>query len=400
MLEILPELPASTAVLLRGDHGIGKSSIVRQASERLSQRQGIRRRFIDRRLSQMQAGDLLGLPSLEGRCTRWNPPDWFHEACLEPCDLCLDELNRADREVMQAAFQLVLDRELAGWQLHPETRVYACINCSSLYDVHPMDPALLDRFWVADVVLATSEWLDHAAATGVHFEVRAWIAREESFLFPVVGADPGEKEPSPRSVERMARAVEPTLVRLEAAEAEQRAALFETLRVTAAGYIGVPAAMSFVAHLKDHARLGGKDVLERWRDVRSRIDVKRVDLMRDLIVRVVEELDRNHVVMGVPRDTDGPEELEPTQKQMAWAKMAGANVEAFLWDCQSELRPYFFQLLARLGIERLPLIKSVHPYFVKPIVEGTFGVPVGEAGIGVMPKAAFLDQAELQAEKE
>ena len=53
--------------------------------------------------------------------------------------------------VMQSFFQLVLDRELGNdangvpYQLHPETRVIAAINCGSEYTVEEMDPALLRR---------------------------------------------------------------------------------------------------------------------------------------------------------------------------------------------------------------------------------------------------------------
>jgi hypothetical protein len=32
----------------------------------------------------MTEGDLVGLPIIEGECTKFNPPDWFHQACNEP----------------------------------------------------------------------------------------------------------------------------------------------------------------------------------------------------------------------------------------------------------------------------------------------------------------------------
>lgn len=384
LLKILPELPVEHSVLLRGDHGIGKSSIVRQVSRILSEREGQERPFLDRRLSQMQAGDLLGLPSIEGRSTRWNPPDWVRLACDRACDVHLDELNRADREVMQSAFQLVLDRELAGNRLHPGTRVYASINARSVYDVQPIDPALLDRFVVYDVALTIADWAEHARLVGIHPEIVSWVQRCEQFFIPPAGSDPAEKQPSPRSLERASRAAHRQLERFDRTGEVDR----ESLANLIGGYLGIPAAASFVHHLLSDARLTALDVLERWDEVRKTARTHRVDLMQDLIDRVVAHVG-GHVVLGVPltgEETDEP--VVPTPEQAAWAAKAGPNIEMFLWDCHAELRPTFFQKLAALGIDRMPLIESLHPYFVRPIVEGSFGVLPRAGIVGVQASAA------------
>ena len=62
-------------VLMRGRHGIGKSQLVYQFAGRRTLD------VIERRASQMTEGDLIGLPNIEGRSTKWNPPDWFKTAC-------------------------------------------------------------------------------------------------------------------------------------------------------------------------------------------------------------------------------------------------------------------------------------------------------------------------------
>ena len=129
-IKVASKLPIETSILLRGSHGIGKSQVVRQMAALFSLP------VIDRRLSQMSEGDMIGLPSTDGEVTRFNPPDWYKQACAKPMCLFLDELNRATPEVMQAAFQIVLDRELNGWKLHPQTRVYAAVNSSAAYTVN------------------------------------------------------------------------------------------------------------------------------------------------------------------------------------------------------------------------------------------------------------------------
>src|SRR5574343_250038 len=139
-VKVAASLPANVSVLLRAKHGVGKSQLVRQLKDIISERTGIKfKAVIDRRLSQLSEGDIIGLPSTDGNVTRFNPPDWFKTACERPCCLFLDELNRATNEVMQASFQIILDRELNGWKLHPQTRVYSAINLSSSYSVNEVD---------------------------------------------------------------------------------------------------------------------------------------------------------------------------------------------------------------------------------------------------------------------
>jgi midasin (ATPase involved in ribosome maturation) len=106
-LVTIPKLSAQISVLLRGETGIGKSYIVKGLGKSLGMK------VIDRRLSQMTEGDLLGLPSIVDGTTQWNPPDWFHEACEHGVILFLDEMNRATREVQQGAFQEVALGHLA-----------------------------------------------------------------------------------------------------------------------------------------------------------------------------------------------------------------------------------------------------------------------------------------------
>ena len=132
--QLVPNLPPDISVLVSGATGVGKSDIFHQIGKSLNLP------VIDRRLSQMTEGDIIGLPSLEDGTTRFVPVDWIVKAAHEPVVLFLDEINRATIEVQQCAFQLVLDREINGVKLHPETRIYAAINEGSNYQIRPSDP--------------------------------------------------------------------------------------------------------------------------------------------------------------------------------------------------------------------------------------------------------------------
>ena len=76
LLTVLPLVTdAGHPVLLRGRHGIGKSSVVYQYAESLGMP------IVERRASQMTEGDLLGLPTVDEGVTSFCPPDWFATAC-------------------------------------------------------------------------------------------------------------------------------------------------------------------------------------------------------------------------------------------------------------------------------------------------------------------------------
>ena len=156
-------LPKDITVMIRGPHGIGKSQCVYQLADHFDLP------MMERRLSQMTDGDMIGVLDdddsfvVGGRkATEFRPPRWLLECVETPHVIFLDEINRATPEVMQAAFQLVLDREIAGVKIHPESRIFAAVNASAEYQVNEMDPALRDRFFIVDLQPTTEDWLEWA----------------------------------------------------------------------------------------------------------------------------------------------------------------------------------------------------------------------------------------------
>lgn len=146
-------------VLIRGRHGIGKSENVYQFAD------VAKMKVVERRASQMTEGDLIGLPSIDGNSTRFNPPDWFKECCEFPRVLFLDEVDRATLEVRQGIFELTDSRKLNGHSLHPDTLIFAAVNGGThgaQYQVGEMDPAELDRWTVFDLEPTVGDWLDWA----------------------------------------------------------------------------------------------------------------------------------------------------------------------------------------------------------------------------------------------
>jgi len=159
-LKVVPHVAAvKKPVLIRGRHGVGKSETVYA----FAANRGMK--VVERRASQMTEGDLIGLPSIDGNSTKFNPPDWFKDCCDNPRVLFLDEVDRATLEVRQGIFELTDSRKLNGHTLHPGTLIFAAVNGGvhgAQYQVGEMDPAELDRWTVFDLEPSVDDWLDFA----------------------------------------------------------------------------------------------------------------------------------------------------------------------------------------------------------------------------------------------
>ena len=190
---------AKLPVLLRGRHGIGKSQVVYQLAAQMDLP------VVERRASQMTEGDLVGLPSIDGNRTSFNPPDWFKEACEEPVVLFLDEVDRATLEVRQGIFELTDSRKLNGHYLHEDTIVFAAINGGEhgeQYQVNEMDPAELDRWSVWDIEPSVEDWLNWGKEN-VDSLIWDFINQNRDHLEHKGDIEPNKRYPSRRSWKRL-----------------------------------------------------------------------------------------------------------------------------------------------------------------------------------------------------
>ena len=250
---ITPIINARFPVLIRGRHGIGKSTIVYQLADKMNMT------VIERRASQMTEGDLLGLPKLAKNVTTWCPPEWLATACNEPVVLFLDEVDRATLEVRQGIFELCDSRKIAGNALHPDTLIFACVNGGehgSQYQVGEMDPAELDRYTVFDVEPTVEDWLDWATAN-VAQEVWDFINHNHGHLEHKSDYEPNKVYPSRRSWERLSK----TLSGMSD-EIENSSSTYQI----AQAFIGFEGAVAFNNFLKDYDRqVSIEDLLDEGR---------------------------------------------------------------------------------------------------------------------------------------
>lgn len=200
----------SVSVIVEGDHGIGKSESVYSFAKKNDFH--VEPLF----LSHQEVADLIGIPTMERdssnhALTTWSKPIWLHrmeEAAKQGkrCVLFLDELNRAQTEVRQAALQLVLDKQIHEHRLPKtvvngvafDTFVVAAVNpADGFYQVDELDPALLDRFLHFKLHVNADSWLDWATENDVHKTIIAYISNSKDKLY--VKDENAAIFPTPRS---------------------------------------------------------------------------------------------------------------------------------------------------------------------------------------------------------
>lgn len=327
-VQVISNLPPDIAVLAKGPTGIGKSHIVHQVGKRLNME------VVDRRLSYMTEGDLIGLPELVDGVTRFAPVDWFIRACNEPVILFFDELNRATIEVQQCAFQIVLDRELNGHKLHPKTRVYAAINEGSDYQVTEMDPALLRRFWSISLEPTTQDWLEWAKSTGkIDQLIVSFIEKYPARLRHIGDMEPGTVYPNPASWARLNDALNYANLKPTKKCGNDYDDLMFSMSL---GFIGEPTSIAFNEFVKNYEfRFNPEDVLDNYGDLSDKIDALTNDRKNDLLSMITAHMANNDITV--------------TQSN---------NVTDFVKKCSDEIIVNFMNMV--LETKHLSNIKKIH----------------------------------------
>lgn len=346
-VEVAKTLPANLSVLIRGNHGIGKSETIHQLATHF----GLK--LIDRRVSQMSEGDLLGLPKLDDNVTRFMPPDWVMEACNTPVLLFLDEINRGTVEVQQGCFQLVLDRQIQGHRLHPGTRVYAAVNTGGSYQVNEMDPAFIDRFVVLDFQPTPEDFYAHwenpgdfAGRTPMDGDMLRFL-KERPTRLNAADVNPGTKQPSPRSWTRLDGALKAN--DCYSWDLKKDPAAKGRVYSIALGFVGVEAAADLVDYMSTReTRYSAEHVLNEYESHRDKIN----ELGRDKLITLSDlvcEWSKTNLV-------------QPDQ-----AKRMGE----FVGDLPAELRVGFMVAFTK-AIRNTPnfeaQLQAIHPTVVPHIV--------------------------------
>ena len=336
---LVPKLPANISVLVTGPTGVGKSDIFHQIGGEL----GLP--VIDRRLSQMTEGDIIGLPSLEDGTTKFIPVDWIMKASQQPVCLFLDEINRATVEVQQCAFQLVLDREINGVKLHPETRIYAAINEGGNYQVNDMGPALVRRFWKVDLEPTVDDWLDWARKSDdVDNLFCEFIHNNPKHLNHTGEFEPGKVYPNPASWHRLARSLKHVGWEPSGLAGDKTP---EGLYSMCLGFGGVEASSSFVSFVEKYEmQFRAEDVLDDYDKKKDKL----LQLSNDKVNEMIEKM-----------------EDHAKRSEASWTVEQAHNACEFVRAFSGEMQVDFFNRVMDCG--NLETVMRVHKIIGREIVD-------------------------------
>jgi len=279
----LKGLPPRKSVLLESGHGLGKSQVVAQTAQEMSIKTGNSFGFIDIRLSQREVGDIIGMPRamdkfnisqkvfsggklvteevIATNVTVHDIPFWFPTDPNSCGLLFLDELNRATREVQQAAFELVLDYRLNFRELPIGWRVVSAVNeDQDVYSVLALDPALYDRFMVIKFKPTIPEWVTYAESIGVHSAVLKYISKFSSDLDTPEKMEPGIIYPSRRSWVQLSE-----VITYMAKNGDDPLKDINYLTLLSQGYLGRTVSINFVDYIrKDYKVYSAEDILNKF----------------------------------------------------------------------------------------------------------------------------------------
>ncbi len=259
--------------LLVGHFGVGKTDLIREIAKETN------RELVILILSQMEPGDLIGLPARGEDKTVFLKPDWWPEN--DNTILLLDEINRAHRSIRNAIMQLLIDKRIHNHVLPEGVWIAAAMNPpDDEYDQAELitDPAFISRFFVLEINPDPQEWVKWSEKNGVHESVRRFINSYPEFLsssrYVSIRAD---LKPSPRSWYKLGKVL----------SALSKNEINEYGYTLAAGIIGPEAAKVFYDTFLRNSKIPSaeKILLEGLN-----VDLDGIDDYNSLVVRVMDFL--------------------------------------------------------------------------------------------------------------
>jgi len=282
-------LPPRKSILLESDHGLGKSSVVRQAAALLSKKLDKPFSLIDFRLAQCEVGDLIGMPKsmastsvrrlvyVNGVCeiqkvlaqdvTIHDLAEWFPTDPDSYGFLFLDELFRASKDLQNAVLELALDyryhfRELPlGWRV-----VSASNDNMDVYSGCAPDPALYDRFLKIKFKPSHPEWMNYAETEAqVHNSILKYIGKfpRDLGLDREGKIEAGKIIQSPRSWISLS-----DCIKYMTTNGDDVLRDHDYLTYLSKGYLGDTVALNYVEYIKkDYKVYSATDILDKWNDV-------------------------------------------------------------------------------------------------------------------------------------
>lgn len=236
--------------LIIGESGIGKTALVKE----LSRKNNYVLITIDANL--LKEGEIGGLPTVVNGKTLYATHVKLsqieeYSKRGEKVLLFIDELNRCEHAVQQELMNLILNREINGFNIDDNVKIVAAMNPSNKYEdyrdseysVVDMDQAQEDRFVWLNMEADVKEWIKWAMTDGnIDEDIIEFIG-----IFPEYLNTPNSRESikgTPRSYERVSKAY-------KIYKKNKEKYSFEVFLSVVKGNLGVSISNDFISFIKN-----------------------------------------------------------------------------------------------------------------------------------------------------
>lgn len=198
-----------------GLHGMGKTTAVKNWCKKNDVQ------CICLHTSTQDPGDLIGVPYVENGMTKWGRPEWFPKDDGKKYVVFLDELNRANTDVLQCMLPFALEGKLHTHQLPQNACVIAAGNPNTDdYSVTSVDDkALLSRFGHFILNTSVSEWKEYVSAEKFDLSLLSVLNKTDNngFKYITLSEIGVTVTPDPRSLELVGK----KLVKMTSAQLDE-----------------------------------------------------------------------------------------------------------------------------------------------------------------------------------
>ena len=292
-------MKSGNSLYLRGKPGMAKSAIGLSMSKKLNYK------YIDRRLSQIDETDIGLYPVLNDGFSKLDKlgklknlgyinddefenvkktiletvksgqidllhfavPEWAFNANCQPTIIHLEELNRANIHVRNAALQLLNERQIGDLKLNDNVLLMSSGNLGEAdgTEVDEMDLALSNRLVIVDHDLPYDEWISEYAIHEVWSIIVDYIRANPTEYHKF----PNEKEiryASPRSWTNLSKFI----IYKWGKNAQNFEEILPFLINHGSSFIG-DSITHFIRYCKNISNININDVLNRWDEVESEV---------------------------------------------------------------------------------------------------------------------------------
>jgi hypothetical protein len=194
-------------------------------------------------------------------------PEWAFNANLKPTIIHLEELNRANMHVRNAALQLLNERQIGDLKLNDGVLLMSSGNLGEEdgTEVDEMDLALSNRLVIVDHNLSYEEWIENYAKENVWSIIIDYIRANPGEYYKL----PNEKEiryATPRSWTNLSKFI----IHKWGTNSENLKEITEFLLHDGRSFIG-NSITGFVRYCQDISNININDILIRWNDVKEEV---------------------------------------------------------------------------------------------------------------------------------